>query len=184
MSPDRIPLPDLERLTDEQKRVADDVARGPRGEVRGPVRVWLHSPELASRAQKMGEFLRWHTTLEPRISELVILATARHYGCHYIWFNHVKLGLDSGLLSETIDSIKNNLDPDFERHDEATAFGFAKEMLRNHAVGDTTLAEARRLFGNRGVVELGALIGHYHSGAIAIELAAVQLPDGTKMCLP
>ena len=73
----RIPLPDSHRLSKEQQHVANEVAAGPRGEVRGPVRVWLYSPELAARAQKLGEFLRWDTVLAPRISELVILVTAR-----------------------------------------------------------------------------------------------------------
>ncbi len=80
----RLTLPDLDRLSDAQQEVARQVVAGPRGEVRGPVRVWLHSPELAGRAQKLGEFLRWGTVLDPRISELVILVTARHYACHYI----------------------------------------------------------------------------------------------------
>ena len=54
MTSARVPLPDLAHLTDEQKKVADEVT-GPRGEVRGPVWVWLHSAELAGRAQKLGE---------------------------------------------------------------------------------------------------------------------------------
>src|SRR5688572_12189822 len=61
MPSSRIPLPNLDDLDQDQQRVADEVAKAPRGEVRGPVRVWLHSPELASRAQRLGEHLRWGT---------------------------------------------------------------------------------------------------------------------------
>ncbi len=57
-------------------------------------------------------------------------------------------------------------------------------MLRRNAVGDATLTQARDCFGDRGVVELGAIIGHYHSGAIALGLADIDLPDGSKTCLP
>jgi len=180
----RVPLPDLTRLTHEQRQVAEAVTSGPRGAVRGPVHVWLHSSELASRAQKLGEFLRWGTVLEPRISELVILVTARHYTCHYIWFNHVMLALKSGLSPESVERIKNRLTPRFERSDEAIAYAFAKEVLERHAVSDATLAKAREVFSDRGTVELGAIIGHYHSGAIALALADVNLPDGSKTCLP
>src|SRR5271156_3379016 len=157
---DRIPLPDLSLLSKEQQRVADEVAAGPRGEVRGPVRVWLHSPELAQRAQKLGEFLRWGTALEGRISELVILTTARHYNCHYIWRNHVSVALKSGLKSDTIECIKNGLEPKFVRDDEIVAFSFTREVLEHHDASDAILTRARHLFTDRGVVELGSIIGH------------------------
>lgn len=184
MTSARVPLPDLAHLNDEQKKVADEVAAGPRGQVRGPVRVWLHSPELAGRAQKLGEFLRWSTILDARLSELVILVTARHYTCHYVWFNHVGLALKSGVSQDVVDCIKNRQEPTFDKSDEAAAYAFAIEALRHHAVSDATLAKVRGLFGDRGAVELGAIIGHYHSGAIALSLADIDLPDGTKTCLP
>jgi 4-carboxymuconolactone decarboxylase len=184
ISTNRIPLPDLDHLTDAQKQVADEVAAGPRGQVRGPVRVWLHSPELAGRAQKLGEFLRWRTVLDARLSELAILVTARHYTCHYVWFNHVGLALKSGVSQDVVDRIKNRQEPIFDKSDEAAAYAFAIEALRHHAVGDATLAKVRGLLGDRGAVELGAIIGHYHSGAIALSLADIDLPDGTKTCLP
>lgn len=172
----RIPLPDLEHLTDEQRKVADEVASGRRGEVRGPVRVWLHSPELASRAQKLGEFLRWGTTIEPRISELVILVTARHYDCRYMLGNHKGLAVKAGISEEAIAAIESGLAPAFDRVDEAAAYQFASEILRRHAVCEETLAKARTLFGDRGVIEIGAIIGHYHSGAIALAIADTPPP--------
>lgn len=180
----RVSLPDLAHLSEAQQKVAKEVSAGPRGEVRGPVRVWLHSPELADRAQKLGEFLRWGTVLEPRISELLILVTARHYNCHYIWFNHVNLALKNGLAAEAVDAIMHRREPAFERADEAAAYAFATEVLRNNAVGDATLAQVRDLFGDRGAVEMGAIIAHYHSGAIVLGLADIDLPDGSKTCLP
>jgi len=183
-APARVPLPDLARLNEAQQKIAAEVAAGPRGEVRGPVRVWLHSPELANRAQKLGEFLRWGTVLESRISELVILVTARHYTCHYIWFNHVGLALKGGLAAETVERIKHRQEPSFDKADEAAAYAFAIEVLRDNAVSDATLMQVRDLFGDRGAVELGAIIAHYHSGAIVLGLADIDLPDGTKACLP
>jgi 4-carboxymuconolactone decarboxylase len=180
----RIPLPDLTKLNEAQKLVADEVAAGPRGEVRGPVRVWLYSPELAGRAQKLGEFLRWGTVLDARISELVILVTARHYTCHYVWFNHVGLALKNGIAPDAVEAIKNKQEPALEKDDEKAAYAFATEVLRNNAVSDATLAQARASFGERGTVEMGAIIAHYHSGAIALGLADISLPDGTKTCLP
>jgi 4-carboxymuconolactone decarboxylase len=181
---DRIPLPDLASLNQEQRLVADEVAAGPRGEVRGPVRVWLHSPELAARAQKLGEFLRWNTVLDQRISEFVILMTARHYDCDYIWFNHAPLALKHGVSPEAIDCIKNRRKAKFGATDESAAYAFTSEMLNNNAVSDATLAAARACFDDRGTIELTAIIAHYHSGAMALSLADIGLPDGSRTCLP
>jgi 4-carboxymuconolactone decarboxylase len=180
----RISLPDPDHLTPAQRDVYDAVASGPRGVVRGPVLLWLHSPEYASRAQKVGEFLRWDTVLEGRLSELVILVTARHYGCHYVWFNHSKVALEQGLAATVIEDIKHGRRPRFEHEDEAAAYAFATEMLETHDVSDETLERAKAQFGERGVVELGAVIGHYHSGAIVLTAARMPLPDGSRTCLP
>jgi len=180
----RVPLPDLAHLSEAQQKIANEVAAGPRGEVRGPVRVWLHSPELANRAQKLGEFLRWGTVLEPRISELVILVTARHYNCHYIWFNHVNLAVKGGLAGEAVERIKHRQEPSFDKADEAAAYAFTVELLRDNAVSDATLLRVRELFGDRGAVEMGTIVAHYHSGAIVLGLADIVLPDGSKTCLP
>lgn len=183
-APTRISLPDPDTLTPAQREVYDAVASGPRGVVRGPVLLWLHSPEYASRAQRVGEFLRWNTVLEGRLSELVILVTARHYGCHYIWFNHCRIAAEQGLADTVIEDIKHGRTPRFMREDEAAAYAFATEMLRDHDVSDATLERAKTLFGERGVIELGAIIGHYHSGAIVLAAARMPLPDGSLTCLP
>ena len=42
---------DLNKLTPDQKQVADAILGGPRGGLRGPFEPWLRSPVLADRAQ-------------------------------------------------------------------------------------------------------------------------------------
>src|SRR5712692_2488410 len=45
-------------MTDAQRKVYKEIASGPRGGVRGPFNALLRSPELADRAQKIGEYVR------------------------------------------------------------------------------------------------------------------------------
>lgn len=184
MSSTRLSLPELSRLSEEQQKVYDEVTGGPRGQVRGPVHLWLHSPELAARAQRVGEFLRWGTVLDRRLSELAILLTARHYTCHYIWFNHTSVAERAGLAADLIDAIKHRKRPRFRRDDEALAHAFVTELLERHTVSDATLEKASALWGERGVVELGAIVGYYHMGTIVLATAQLDLPDGSKTCLP
>jgi hypothetical protein len=87
---------------------------------------------------------------------MVILATARHYTCHYIWFNHVELALNHGVSQQAIDDIKHGRAPRGLQDDEATAHQFAIEVLGRNSPTDLTLDRARRAFGDRGVIEMGA----------------------------
>ena len=57
---------DLNKLTPEQKKVADAIVAGPRGGLRGPFEPWLRRPELADRAQKLGEYCRFNNSLPQR----------------------------------------------------------------------------------------------------------------------
>ncbi len=180
----RIPYPEMNALSDGQRRVADEVASGPRGQIRGPVLLWLHSPELASRCQRVGEFLRWDTVFDARLSELAILATARHCDGHYVWFNHVGLAIEAGLAESVVEAIKFRRTPAFEHDDERTVYEFATELLANHDVSEETVARARTLFGERGVIELTALVGYYQMGIYTLSVARVPLVDGSWSCLP
>ena len=61
----------LERadLDEQQTRIHEAILKS-RGDINGPFRVWLNSPEFADRAQQLGELLRYHTKLDRRLTEL------------------------------------------------------------------------------------------------------------------
>ena len=75
-NPMRLVPPDPATLTEDQRRVYDQITNGPRGQVRGPLAIWLHRPGLAETAQSLGAYCRYGSSLEPRLSELAILCMA------------------------------------------------------------------------------------------------------------
>ncbi len=79
VKPERLPRIPPEAMTEAQKRVAAEIAAGPRGELRGPFIALLRSPGLASAVQKVGEYLRFQCPLERRVAEMVTLIAARHW---------------------------------------------------------------------------------------------------------
>src|SRR5258705_10359928 len=95
------PLPAGE-MTDAQRKAADEMIAGPRKGVKGPFVPLLRSPELMDRLQKVGEYLRFQSSLDPRISELVMLAVSREWTQHFEWFVHVPLGPKAGTPKATI----------------------------------------------------------------------------------
>src|SRR5215468_10476850 len=104
----------LEHMTPEQRLAHEEVVAGARGRMPAPMRAWIHSPEMAGHAQKLGAFLRYGTSLPPTLSELAILVTARHWTSHYEWYAHKRIALASGMDPEIIDAIRDRRTPDFD----------------------------------------------------------------------
>ena len=98
------PINDAE-MTAEQRRVAEAIVAGPRGEVRGPFLPLLESPELCYRVQRLGEFVRYHNSLPEPLKELAILVTARHWTAQFEWHVHHGLALKAGLAPAICDAI-------------------------------------------------------------------------------
>lgn len=176
----RIPMLDPDTLSPDQRKVYDAIAGGPRGGVRGPFLALLHSPALADGVQNLGAFLRYETSLGPRLSELAILVTARHWTCQYEWFAHEPFARDAGLSDGVIAAIREGRRPSFSNPDELVVYDYCRELHETRDVGDETHAAAVEAFGVGGTVELTALCGYYTLIAMTLNANRVPLPDGAE----
>src|SRR5258705_175684 len=84
-------------MTLDQQRVAQAVATGPRGGLRGPFHALLRSPELADRVRHLGDYVRFESTVPAALRELAILLVARFWSAHYEWNAHRKHALAAGF---------------------------------------------------------------------------------------
>jgi 4-carboxymuconolactone decarboxylase len=180
----RIPLFPLETMTEEQRRVYDAVVSGPRGVVVGPLRAALHRPELADKWQQFGEILRYRTSLPPRLSELAILVTARHWSSQLEWQQHAPPARKGGLSDMAIESIRQRQRPQFENADEAAVYDYCRELHEKRAVSDETYRRTHEQLGTVGIVELTALAGYYTMVAMTLIAHQVPLPEGATPQLP
>jgi 4-carboxymuconolactone decarboxylase len=173
---------DLDRaaLDGDQRRIWDEIASGPRRSVPPPLQIWLRSPQLAENAQRLGAFCRYGTTLEPRLSELAILMTARHWTAHYEWHHHEIFALKAGLDPAIIAAIAERRTPDFTREDERVLYDFCSVFYRDHKVDDANYARALAQFGERGVVELVGIMGYYALISMTLNVFEVPVPEGAK----
>src|SRR5260370_7853846 len=62
-------------MTPAQRRVHDLIIAGRRGRFGGPFQLLIRAPEICEHAAKLGEHLRWGTSLPDRLSELAIITT-------------------------------------------------------------------------------------------------------------
>src|SRR6201994_3134163 len=116
---ERFPEIPLDKMTPQQRAVADAIMSGPRHRMSGPFNAWLRSPELADRLQKVGEYVRYHTSLDKRLNEMAIIMTAQYWGSQYEWFAHAPLAIKAGLDAEIVASIGAGKKPDKMKDDEA-----------------------------------------------------------------
>jgi 4-carboxymuconolactone decarboxylase len=152
------PLSDHD-MTPEQKRVADAVASGPRGGLRGPFHALLRSPELADRVRHLGDFVRFESAFPTPLRELAILLVARFWSAHYEWSAHRKHAAAAGLDPAIPAAIETGRRPASLSPDQALVYDFICELLADKDISDATYEAATRRFGERAIVELIATAG-------------------------
>jgi 4-carboxymuconolactone decarboxylase len=170
----------LEALSAEQRRVYDVIVAGPRGAVQGPLRVWLQSAALAERAQALGAFCRFGTSLPPRLTELAILVTGAYWQARFEWHAHAPLALKAGLDPDAIEAIRTGRSPQWAREDEAAVYAFAHELTWTRQVSDPVYARALKSLGLTSLVELVGILGYYTLISMTINAFEVPLPAGTS----
>jgi 4-carboxymuconolactone decarboxylase len=174
-------LPDLhyDEMTPEQRRVCDEITAGPRGRVVGPLKIWLHSPELADRAQKLGAYVRFHSALPAELSELAILVTARLWQADFEWSSHVGPARAAGIPEAVIEAIRVGAEPALEDARSRAVHAVARELHEARALSDETHALAEGALGRRGLVDLVGVLGYYTLVSMTLKAFDVPSPDGS-----
>ena len=167
-------------MTPDQRRVYEAIVGGPRGTLIGPLRAAIHSPELADRWQRLGEFLRYRTSLPPRLNELAILVTARRWNSQIEWYVHAAAARKAGLPGTVIEAIQYGRVPEFENPDETAVYEYVRELHEFGQVSDQAYQNVRAKWDAIGVVELTALVGYYTMVAMTLNAHEIPLPDGAE----
>jgi 4-carboxymuconolactone decarboxylase len=167
-------------LTPEQKTLVEHLFSSERGSANGPFNVMLRSPEMGDLAQKLGSYLRFHTTVPTKLNEFAILITARALNVQYEWAAHHKAALAAGLNPQIIDAVANGKRPAAMQPDEEAVYNFSSELVNTHQVSDSAFHAAVDKFGERTVVDLIGTIGYYHFVSMMLNVDRYPLPDGDK----
>ena len=199
--PDDIHMDSLARLPQVQRENLNTLGRsafdtyvrpgtGYETGLRGPVGMWMHSPVLAEAVFDLRQRVRYGTPKDQRLTELIILTTAREISNQYEWSAHEPLGQAAGLEQDIIEVIKYRKDldslPSIEGFDEIeqTLVQFTRELVSEEKVSTPTFNKAIELFGNEGVVDIVGLVGYYNFVAMTLKAFDVQRPVGSELLLP
>lgn len=177
------PLPD-HVLSPAQRAGAQEIIDGPRGALYGPFIPLLRSPELMLHAQRMGEYLRYRSAIGVRLSELVILVTAREWDQQVEWAIHAPIARQVGITADVIGAIARRERPQAMLVDEQVVYDFCMELHRAKRVSDRVYDDALALFGEQGVVDLMGLNGYYTFLAMVMNTAQTAAPASSVEPLP
>ena len=180
---DRMPPIPPERMTEAQKAAVAEFVAARKVGISGPFVPLLRSPEVMTRARAMGDYLRFKSSLPPRLSEFVILLTARRWTQQYEWNAHQPLALKGGLKSEIVDAIAEGRRPERMAGDEEAVYALIDELQRNQSVSDRTYANALAAIGEQGLIDAIGIAGQYTMLAMVLNTARTPLPDGVKPAL-
>jgi 4-carboxymuconolactone decarboxylase len=175
------PIPEDE-WTDAQRRAAAEFSEV-RGALSGPWHVILRSPEMLNPARSLSDYLRFNSSLPPRLSEFVILITAREWTSQYEWNAHHALAMRGGLSPEVAAAVAEGRRPEGMAADEAAVYDFCTELHRNRSVSDATYARALEQVGEQGITDMIGLSGWYTLVSMTLNTARIPLPSNATQRL-
>jgi len=183
----RLPLPKREDLDYYGKRVFDtmvDPGRRSLVGLNGPAGIRMYDPRVADMMNTANLYLRRETGFGDRLTEIAILTTAREMDNQFEWAAHETAGRKAGVEPAIIDIIRYRRPVTGLGAKETLIIGFGRELFGQKRVSSATFAEALRLFGRRGLVDLTSLMASYSATSALLNAFDMQLPEGQKPQLP
>ncbi len=180
----RMPPIPPEEMTEAQKAAAAELFRTRKRPVFGPFVPLLRSPELMVAAKNMGEYLRYNSVLPLKISEFVILITARQWSQQLEWHIHCPIAIEAGVDPAVAGAVRDGRRPDSMSDDEALVWEFSMELHNNRSVSDATYGKVVARFGEQGAIDLAGINGYYSFLAMVMNTARTALPPGMEPPLP
>ncbi len=167
-------------MTPRQREAYDGIVSGPRKGAAGPFNALLRSPEVADRVQKVGEYVRFRTTIPAPLNEMTILITGRFWSAQFEFWAHSRLARTAGLSQGIIDAIAEGRRPSVMSDDERVVYDFCNELFRDKSVSDATFKAAVDRFGEQGIIDLIAASGYYSIVSMVLNVDRYPLPAGEQ----
>ena len=160
----------------EFAELVEKIRAGRRGRMINIYRMLLNSPPLAESWFNHSNAVRWRTTLDGRLREIVIIRMGHLARCDYVLRQHVpSLALADGLTMEECDALADWRETKFFDPRERAVLAYTEAMTRNIAVADDIFAAVKSHFNDRQIVELTVLIGTYNMNARVLRALELDL---------
>lgn len=126
-------------------------------------KLLVNSPDMARAFNGVGNYIRFKSSLDPRLRELAILQVGWLAKSEYEFTHHVRIGKEFGVTDEDIAGLIAETDDKPSKLEPLAKVILkgAREMTRDMAMSEATFAEIKRELSNEQMVDLVLTIAFY-----------------------
>src|ERR1700712_4890415 len=172
----RFPQLTMDQLDEKQKPLGEQVMKVSSVGLAGPYNPMMRSPVLGQRLFDLFAYLRWETSVPPKLNEFAIIIIGRQWRSQVEWYAHAPLAAKAGLSPDIIAELKAAKRPSNMAEDEAVVYDFVTELTTTQKVADETYARAKKGFNDQQIVDLTAVAGNYVMVAMLLAMAEEPVP--------
>jgi alkylhydroperoxidase family enzyme len=143
-------------------------------------RVLANLPEVLRSVAGAGDWIRWHSTMDPRLRELAIVQVGLLSRSVYEYAHHVKIALDFGVTPADLEDLRRLAagEPTGFGAPELAVLDAATQLTLGTSLADATWERLVELVGQSQASELVATISYYGMVVRLLAAFAVELePD-------
>jgi 4-carboxymuconolactone decarboxylase len=180
----RLPIPsDTEEYSQETRSAVQHILKT-RQSMPPPSSYLTYAGKAGALLSDLVEHLRYHTSLTPAETELAICTAARAANADYIWNAHVRLGLQAGTREEALAAVDTYGSLQDLTADEALIIQFGRELLQAPRLSDETFQAVRARYGEKGLLELTAVMSVYMMNATILRAMDHRPQAGARHLSP
>jgi 4-carboxymuconolactone decarboxylase len=186
----RLPLADPATLTAAQRELYDQLigswvvftdkldirSMTEDGRLIGPFNALLLHPEVSAKLLEFQAAESANTSLSPGVREVVIIVLGSVYRADYELYAHGSVARTAGLADDHVAALSGGDIPAGLDEDQRLAARLTYALATRHHIDDELYREAESAFGPKGLFDIAAVMGAYHTICTMLTLFEVPAP--------
>lgn len=154
------------------------------GMMGGPFDPWILNPELFHRLWSLAGMLWNRTSLDRGLVELAISITGKVCEANVEWAAHAPRAVEYGIPQSVMDTILAGRRPIEASPDQLLMYDVCMALLVGHLLPRLLYDRAVAVWGERGVVEITAVVGFYVLTSMSLNAFEVEVGPGQVTPFP
>ncbi|MEY9886542.1 4-carboxymuconolactone decarboxylase [Catenulispora sp. MAP5-51] len=146
------------------------------GRLIGPFNALLLHPEVTAKLLEFQAAESANTGLTPTVREVVIIVLGSVYGADYELYAHEIVGRAVGLADDQVAALVGGDIPEDLGEHEKLAARLTRAMATRHHIDEELYRAAESAFGAKGLFDIAAVMGVYHTVCTMLTLFEVPAP--------
>jgi 4-carboxymuconolactone decarboxylase len=167
----RLPYVTRQDVGDAGKRLADIFARNgqPTDPITGPLAFASYDVPVANALLDLHDAAVGKGSLNPHVRELAIMVACRETNYNLEWNGHEQAALKAGVDPKVLEVVRTGGSPKGLDDADAAVIEFGRELIGKRHMGSATFAKVQKLYGNKGAMDMVAVMSTYAvSGFFAV----------------